>query len=1069
MKKIKKIKKIICVLLVISTVFGLCSNTVRAEKKEIPFSDVYEQNWYYDSVKYVYDKGLMTGSDGKFNPSNNVTRAQLVTTLYRLAGSPHVTDYSGFTDFEDVELAKYYTEAVCWAYSNGITTGNNGKFDPTGNLTRQQMAAFFFRYAEVMGMDTTARGDYSSMVNADKLSSYAEEPMAWAVGEGLISGSDVTVNGVSAKDLNPRGFTTRSQLATILMRFCENCEREQEDQRYTVTFDSNGGSEVQSQSVEKGSKVFKPANPIKKGFVFENWYIDKDLKELYDFETSVETNINLYAKWVYDETDITDTDNDSLPEWVEKQFGADPTKDDTDNDGLKDYVEVMILSTDPALFDTDTNGTSDAEEDFDQDGIDNITEIKQGTNPMSYDSDNDNLSDKEEKIYGTNPLVEDTDGDGASDGLEITLATNPLVKNEKFDIIINEKFSDTVKPTVEISLDGEQVDTLKISPVSDNILFSKNLPGYLGCAYDFSVEGKFDTAVISFEFDEEFLDAENFKPVIYYFNENNQRLEELETSVVNNVASAKVTHFSTYILLNKTDFDKVWETEIKVPTYEGEEQKNGLDVVLAIDSSGSMGDNDKNGLRKTAAKLFVEKLGENDRAAVVDFDSRAKVVCAITQDKEKLNTAIDNIDSSGGTNLSKPVDTAIKILTNDESSASKHKFIILLTDGQGSYQTSYSTSAIENDIQIYTIGLGNGVDTTLLNQIANDTGGRYYFADSAEELLEIYDTTASETIDYVTDSNSDGISDYYTKLLCEGKLRTGTGVELFEGIPFEKVQENDDYDNDGLKNGDEIKVISDEGKVYLKILSSPVLVDTDNDGVLDNEDTQPRKKGLKDDICGSLTLVSCYNNEDAAWTSGHVFFVYTSYIEDSVDFSSLTAGWSRTDRSADWSWKNIQWDSPLQNEYLLSVNESVAIGNGGFDKGWFLVGDGSGSAGDASSDSGVDEANGVCYNMETYKFLNPQIGYTYGVNTSLTEDITSEQLERLLEYCSRPNVNYWSLTHNCAEVACNAWNLISNTTVNPYSDDFMWGTVATPKGLKVNLRTNENSFENYSFVGALYL
>ena len=136
-------------------------------------------------------------------------------------GEPTVTDTSALTDFSDVAEGKYYTDAVCWAYANGVATGNNGKFDPTGKLTRQQMAAFFFRYADVMGMDTTARGDYSSMVNADKVSGYAAEPMAWAVGEGLISGSDVTVNGVAAKDLNPRGNTTRAQVATILMRFCE--------------------------------------------------------------------------------------------------------------------------------------------------------------------------------------------------------------------------------------------------------------------------------------------------------------------------------------------------------------------------------------------------------------------------------------------------------------------------------------------------------------------------------------------------------------------------------------------------------------------------------------------------------------------------------------------------------------------------------------------------------------------------------------------------------------------------------------------------------------------------------
>jgi hypothetical protein len=157
-----------------------------------------------------------------FKPTDNITRAQLVTTLYRLAGSPVVTNTSALTDFSDVPNGKYYTDAVCWAYGEGITTGNNGKFDPTGKLTRQQMAAFFYRYAEYKGLDVTVRGDLSAMINADKVSAYAKEPVEWAVGAGLISGSETTdANGNKVYDLNPRGNTTRAQVATILKRFCE--------------------------------------------------------------------------------------------------------------------------------------------------------------------------------------------------------------------------------------------------------------------------------------------------------------------------------------------------------------------------------------------------------------------------------------------------------------------------------------------------------------------------------------------------------------------------------------------------------------------------------------------------------------------------------------------------------------------------------------------------------------------------------------------------------------------------------------------------------------------------------
>ena len=204
------------------------SNTVKFTVKERAdvaesFGDVSSWNWYKDAVQYVFDNGLMSGSEGLFKPTANITRAQLVTTLYRLAGEPYVRDYSALSDFSDVAEGKYYTDAVCWAYAEGIATGSDGKFNPTGNLTRQQMATFFYRYAEYDWRDVTLRGDISEMLNADKVSDYAKDAVEWAVGSGLISGSETKdENGNTVYDLNPRGNTTRAQVAAILQRFCEN-------------------------------------------------------------------------------------------------------------------------------------------------------------------------------------------------------------------------------------------------------------------------------------------------------------------------------------------------------------------------------------------------------------------------------------------------------------------------------------------------------------------------------------------------------------------------------------------------------------------------------------------------------------------------------------------------------------------------------------------------------------------------------------------------------------------------------------------------------------------------------
>ena len=186
------------------------------------FADIMENKWYTGAVQYVFDKELMSGSGEYFKPTQNVTRAQVITTLYRLAGSPEVTDYSACEVFSDVAEGKYYTDAVCWSYNEGVATGNGDKYYTTGNLNRQQMAAFFFRFADYMGYDTTESADISSMLNADQVSSYAVYPMEWAVGSGLISGSETKDElGNIVYDLNPKGNTTRAQMATILQRFCE--------------------------------------------------------------------------------------------------------------------------------------------------------------------------------------------------------------------------------------------------------------------------------------------------------------------------------------------------------------------------------------------------------------------------------------------------------------------------------------------------------------------------------------------------------------------------------------------------------------------------------------------------------------------------------------------------------------------------------------------------------------------------------------------------------------------------------------------------------------------------------
>ena len=180
----------------------------------LPFVDVPSGSWYEDAVWYVYENGLMAGtSDTTFAPDITTSRGMIVTILYRLEGTPAISGASGFTDVAD---GQYYTDAVAWAAANNIVGGyGNGLFGPNDTITREQMAAILYRYAQYKGYDVTASADLSGYSDAAQVSSYALAALQWANAEGL-------VNGTSDTTLTPGGSATRAQVAVILMRFCEN-------------------------------------------------------------------------------------------------------------------------------------------------------------------------------------------------------------------------------------------------------------------------------------------------------------------------------------------------------------------------------------------------------------------------------------------------------------------------------------------------------------------------------------------------------------------------------------------------------------------------------------------------------------------------------------------------------------------------------------------------------------------------------------------------------------------------------------------------------------------------------
>ncbi len=187
-------------------------------KESGDFTDVSNDDWYYDAVRYSYEKGLMQGvSSDKFNPDGTVTRGMIVSVLYRLEGSPAVDNK---TLFSDVSSDKYYSSAVTWASDNGIISGySDGNFGPDDTITREQLASVLYRYAKYKGYDTSSLANISSYSDSQKVSVYAETAVAWANKAGIISGTDKNL-------LNPSGSATRAQAASILMRFCENISKQ---------------------------------------------------------------------------------------------------------------------------------------------------------------------------------------------------------------------------------------------------------------------------------------------------------------------------------------------------------------------------------------------------------------------------------------------------------------------------------------------------------------------------------------------------------------------------------------------------------------------------------------------------------------------------------------------------------------------------------------------------------------------------------------------------------------------------------------------------------------------------
>jgi len=507
---------------------------------------------------------------------------------------------------------------------------------------------------------------------------------------------------------------------------------------------------------------------------------------------------------------------------------ADP-QGDADGDGLANGWERAMLreSVSPLVRDTDRDGVPDGAEDVDRDGLTNAEEQAFGSDPMARDADGDGLTDAGERRLGTRPGQADSDGDGVPDGEETY--TQTIVGPAGIE--------------VEITAVGDIARDLFIREVGAATVFDDTYA--VSGVYALESTRPFERARIRMPIDRGRLGDRPIEQVrMMYFDKERLTFVPVERQGVDaggGYVWGETDHFSLYALFFLPDLSAIWQ----VPFYAGDRESQTvlrfLDVVFVIDSSGSMAWNDPKGLRKEAAKRFIDGLipGSRvgvvvgDRAGVVDFDETARVVQPLTGDLEAAKAAIDRIDDVGGTNIGAGVAAANNELIR-RGSDDRARVEIVLTDGEGAYDPRYTEQAAANGIVIYTVGLGDSVNQALLADIAERTGGRYFHASDADDLLLVYDRIR-EAVTQAPDTDGDGLPDSVEE--------QGMRVGLWYDRLVRTDPGNPDTDGDGLSDGEEVGgpiEIALFGIVYryYPMSSDPTKVDTDDDGLTDGEEVR---------------------------------------------------------------------------------------------------------------------------------------------------------------------------------------------------------------------------------------
>ncbi|MDE6568107.1 MAG: thrombospondin type 3 repeat-containing protein, partial [Lachnospiraceae bacterium] len=630
-------------------------------------------------------------------------------------------------------------------------------------------------------------------------------------------------------------------------------------------------------------------------------------------EITVQMDSSVYMENL--QVDCDDTDGDGLFNYLEDLFETDKTEKDTDGDGLTDYEELYLFGYNPLETDTDGDEISDYDEDEDEDGISNGEELSKGYLPLDDDSDNDGLTDGEELAFGTSPLNPNTHRKDITDYEEFQLEQLQCSYDAETEQYIKtfcyeqdeEDYQEPVVPTLAFTGDAQGVLSFQMKRVSGSAYLNPSMTGYLGAAFDFSTAGKMEKAELTFSYDEELLgkdlvSQESFRPTIYYYNEETGLLEEVEGQVwKGNQVTVTLSHFSTYILANKADLEALWERTQIVDNTLTKGEKPLKETMIIMDYSDQMERYDRNAVhRKEIILDYIDHQWEEDESLalyVLGVKGRKEISCFFYRNgftresvREGVYKVFDQMERYGHEESYKQLGYDFWFIgstdlysywknrdSNNEDRKPVHRNMYWMTNGSFAslpvfpyWYNIYDAvdhlcqGSKEFDYACQMIGFGYETDKReLLQSMAERMNGNYYQYDTSFDMNRCYQETQPDQSGDGTDKNNDGLNDELEKKICDGEITTISGTTIFSPDSYDKLMESDDYDGDGLKNGEEIEIYQYRKATYFRLKSLPYIYDSDCDGYSDYEEVKEMNTPpCKANFVMKYSDVSYLNNMD---------------------------------------------------------------------------------------------------------------------------------------------------------------------------------------------------------------